>query len=801
MNSTLGIALSTVIDAMAEGVLLADDQGKILHANERLEQIFGYESGSLVGQAVEALVPAPNRTRHADTRQAYLSSPTKRIMSEVGGLHGLHQDGHEIPIEISLAPLDFDGKRCVIASVMDVTRRQRAEQAVREARDAAEEATRLKSAFLANMSHEIRTPMNAIIGMAELCLATALNERQQNYLGKIKSASEALLGIINDILDLSKIEAGKIKLESIPFVLEAVFDQVSSVTALRAEAQGVELGYDINDDSLLLLGDPLRLGQVLVNLVTNALKFSVGGNVVIKVARESIGEKDVELHFSVSDEGIGMTPEQLANLFQPFSQADISTTRKYGGTGLGLTISRNLVELMGGRIWVESTPGMGSTFHFTVRLGIAGPDRRTGLAQFAHKLAAQAHRPVLIVDDNPVTLKLLVRLAEQLGLPVLTAQDSDTALARVQEHRSNHWLACLVDWRMPGIDGLETIRRLRAHFASAASGMPAMILVTAYSSHEELSEASSVVDAVLAKPVSHRHLYVELARSLGVFEPLPNEQERRRGTARLIDWSRFAGLDIVLVEDMPVNQEVMTELLAGVGLQARVATNGGEALTEVAVKRPDLVLMDCRMPVMDGFEASRRLRQDPAYRDLPIIALTANATQEEQEECFAAGMNAHVAKPIRMEALFERILECFPDSKPQPGIAELAELVKLAAATKPLESVSLPIFPGIDVAVGLLHVGGRVPTLLKVLNLFRNNLGRHFVERFTQALAANNRTEAKYLTHSLKGVAATIGATDLSDSAKQLEMAIAMDDADRCKDLFALVSAQLSAVVDGLKDI
>ena len=333
---------------------------------------------------------------------------------------------------------------------------------------------------------------------------------------------------------------------------------------------------------------------------------------------------------------------------------------------------------MGGRIWLESQLGTGSTFHFTSRFGKEGTERRSGVAALAVKLAEHAEQPVMVVDDNPIARRILEHLIGQLGLEVHTADSAQAALALLTTHNAPEYLACLVDWRMPGVDGIETIRRLRAAFvAHGADVPPPMILVTAYSHHDDLRDLGREIASVLAKPVSARHVYVELARCLGVFdEETPNPNRRKDAD---LQWSRFRALDILLVEDVEVNQEVICELLASVGLSVRLAGNGVEALSEVARKTPDLILMDCQMPVMDGYMATRQLRENPLWRKLPVIALTANAMVEDQEKCFAAGMNAHVAKPIRMELLYECMVQCVPStavltdgkfvrSQPQPAV-------------------------------------------------------------------------------------------------------------------------------------
>ncbi len=799
--------LSLAVEQNPESIVITDLDFRIEYVNEAFVASTGYSREEAVGET-------PRISQSGKTPSAtYLAMRQSLAAGKAwsGHFHNRRKDGTEYTSSALIMPLrQVDGKIThYLSAQTDVTEKIRLEaeldryrehleelvtQRTRELADAkaaAEAATTAKSAFLANMSHEIRTPMNAIIGMADLALATDLTNRQRNYLDKIKIASDALLAIINDILDFSKIEAGRLTLEAIPFALESVIEQLSSVVALRAEKQGVELAYDIGDDTRLLVGDPLRLGQVLINLVGNAVKFSTGGDVVIKVEVRDGGPDWAVLHFSVADEGIGMTAEQLAGLFQPFVQADASTTRRYGGTGLGLAISRQLVEMMGGQIWAESAPGVGSTFHFTAHFQVAGPDRRGGTAEFAERLSEHAERPVLIVDDNRVALQVLTRMTAQLGLKVDAAGSGAEALGRVNGVPLPDYVACLVDWRMPQMDGLETVRRLREAYRTQGRRAPPCLMVTAYGHDDELQDLGGHVDGLLVKPVNARNLYVELARCLGVFDERKPELDRRKAGPQL-QWARFRGLDILLVEDIEINQEVIRELLANVGLTVRIAANGAEAIEAVGRQCPDLILMDCHMPVMDGYEATRRLRADPRWHALPIIALTANATTADQEMCFAAGMNAHVAKPIRMQRLYEKMDQCLP------GLGSDAFDPVGGNRQGAMEPTGLPNFPGIDVAIGLTHVGGRLALYLRLLKQFRDGHCRNFSRQFGEARDAGDWEVQVRLAHTLKGVADTLGAVELKEAAVALLAAAQAKDAKVCAACLLGVLAQLEIVAVGL---
>ncbi len=781
--------LSTLINALPDLVWLKTQDGVFVSCNRRFGRLLDAPEAEIIGRTDYDFFPAEvaDAFRQHDHKAIAAGEPCRNVETVT-----YRDDGHQELLETIKTPMhDAYGNLIgVLGIARDITKTQLLMEDLKEARQEAQRSSDAKSTFLANMSHEIRTPMNAIIGMADLALATNLAPKQHNYISKIKAASENLLNIINDILDFSKIEAGKLTMEKVPFELETVFDQLSGIVALRAEEQGIELNYDVNDDALLLEGDPLRLGQVLTNLVTNALKFSTDGSVLVKAELVAKDEGEVELHCSVADQGIGMNPAQAANLFQPFTQADSSTTRKYGGTGLGLSISRQLVELMNGRIWVESTLGEGSTFHFTARFRSLGRDRRHGIAEFGARLAEQALRPVLIVDDNPVARSILAKLIGQLGLRVDIAENGEAALARIESDAPPDYLLCLVDWRMSGMDGLEFIRRTKAAYARHRLTAPTMILATAYSHHEELHGVEGEIDGLLAKPVCARHLYVEMANSLGLSDNDTPPVER--SCEQSVDWSRFQGLDVLIVEDVEVNQEVIGELLTNAGLSARFANDGQEALAAIARQRPDVVLMDVQMPVMDGYTATRHLRADPSLADLPIIALSANALLDEQEKCVAAGMNAHVAKPIRMETLYVKFMSCLAGWQPPKQVAIAP---RVFADEPPPENY--PPLPGIDVAVGLSHLK-KFSLFVRVLEKFRDANGKTFEPDFNKARQNADWETQIRLAHSMKGMARTLGAYDLGEAAACLEEAAGKKDHLLCGEALERTVHHLNIVIVGL---
>ena len=734
--------IARLVDSNIIAVRISDLDGRIVDANDAFLRIVGYSREEmLAGQLViERLTPPEHHAADGAATQGLLAE----------GRYGpyekeyLRKDGTRVPVMVG-GILTPGPPPQTVAFVLDLSERRRAESE-RRARLEAEAASQAKSSFLAHMSHEIRTPMNAILGMSQLALHSGLDETQARYVRHVLRAAESLLAILNDILDLSKIEAGHLEMEAVEFDLDEVLDRLASMVGQKAEEKGLELIYAIPARlPRRLLGDPTRLGQVLLNLVGNAVKFTERGEVVVSIAQAARDEHGVQLAFEVRDTGIGLRPDEVARLFRPFTQADSSTTRRFGGTGLGLAISRRLVEMMGGEISVDSAPGRGSTFRFDARFGL--PERQGAGLQAAEVLKRLR---LLVVDDNECARDQMVAMLRAMALEATAVADGEAALKLIANADAADRAIGLVllDWKMPGIDGVEVARRLGQ--LSLRHPPPAVLMVTAFSRDEvrrRAQDAGAPVAALLAKPVTPSTL---LEACLAVVPPQGEAAAARTGPddAGLPKHHQaLAGAHVLLVEDNAVNQELACELLRREGVEVTVAENGLRALERLDRQRFDAVLMDCQMPELDGYETTRRLRQDPRWASLPVIAMTANAMVGDRDRALAAGMNDHVAKPIRPAELFGTLARWLRAAAPPRATA---------AAFDDQAVVRSGVTPGSE-----LH--------RRLLSMFRVT-ALSFPDRYR---AATDKAAATRLAHDLKCEAATLGARALAAAAGELEAALA----------------------------
>ena len=666
----------------------------------------------------------------------------------------------------------ISGYLCIL---QDVSLRRETEQKMISARTLAEETSRVKSDFLANMSHEIRTPMNGIIGMAHLALNTDLTPRQRDYLKKIQQSGQNLLRIINDILDISKIEAGKLAIENHDFELEATLADVISLIGEQATEKGLELVLDVAADvPVNLIGDSLRLGQVLINYVNNALKFTEAGEIDIVVRLREQTDHHVLLYFAVIDTGIGLDEEQKGRLFNAFEQADTTTTRKYGGTGLGLAICRQLSELMGGEVGVESESGKGSTFWFTARLGIGLVEKRLLLP--APDLRG---RHVLVVDDNANARQVMNEMLEAMSFTVDVVASGSEAIAEIEraDLAREPYELVLMDWHMPSMNGITACHRIQS---LPLAEPPHLVLVTAYGRDEVFHNADDAgITNVLVKPVTASTLFDTAIRVMGTSHAEVRGIDET-STLSPDKMKRIAGARILLVEDNEINQQVAMEYLRLAGLAVDVAENGQIALNMLVDHEYDLILMDMQMPVMDGIAATTELRLLPEYAGLPVVAMTANVLEADRERCLLAGMNDFIAKPIEPELLWHTLLKWIP-----------ARVLPVQPQAKPTVGAFDPEIDGIESGPALRRMLGNAALYFSALRKFCA-MQENIITATREALDVGDRVAARRNIHTLKGVGASIGANSLAAEAAILEQCLA-EDWPRAE-----IDVRLNALEDGL---
>ena len=753
------------LDQTHDAVFMFDpDSLRFIYVNQGAVLQLGYPREKLMEMTPLDIKPEFTKERFLEMVAPLRTGERQGIVFET--VHA-HKKGHHIPVEILLQLVrEEKGPARFVAIVRDVTEQKRINLELQAARDAAEQAARAKGEFLANMSHEIRTPMNAIIGMAYLVGQTALTPRQKDYLDKIETSAKSLLGIINDILDFSKIDAGKLRIEKVTFDITEVISDIATLSASQMSEKGLELNIIIDDRiSPLVIGDPVRVGQVFNNLLSNAVKFTEKGDIEIHIRLKERSAKTQVLECEVADTGIGMSPQQTARLFRKFSQADTAITRKYGGTGLGLAICRQLVRLMGGEIRVESQPGSGSRFIFTLPLGYQDGSRPMA----AGKVLPLNLRnlKVLLMDDNPKTLDNLKKQLKSLTFKVTAHATCSLGIKEMEAAllEKEPFELVVMDYRNCRDEGVfkqeriwETLARLK---------IPAIVLV----SMKDLMEAEALISkihmlSILSKPVTPSNLFNVIVdafgyRELKVEKSTTGTQAEPTGGVKVLNGAR-----VLLVEDNRMNQQVAKELLEQAKIHVSIANDGQEALDMLERNLLyDLILMDVQMPRMDGITAAGKIREmGPRFRDLPIIAMTANAMVGDRQKSLDAGMDDHISKPVDPHKLYDCLIRWIAGN----AVSEVSLPDKGRSGPDPALAGKLPTF---DVSTALKQVGGNRSLYESLLDEFcRTHAG--VVDRIRDHVGAHQREAAVREAHTAKGLCATIGAVDLHQAFKAVEAAV-----------------------------
>jgi two-component system, sensor histidine kinase and response regulator len=756
------------------GVYRITMDGRILDCNDACARILGYASrDELLSSAAASSYSSPDDLSQFLSRlgaEKSLTNFERRLQ---------RRDGHPVWVleNANLIPGGASAGNLIEGTMFDITERKQAESELQQAKDAAESASRAKSEFLANMSHEIRTPMNGIIGMTELALETELTPEQHEYLSMVKTSADSLLTVINDILDFSKIEAGKLDLDTTTFILRDHIEEMARSFAVAAATKGLELVCDIRPDvPLEVVGDPTRLRQVIVNLLGNAIKFTDRGEVVLHVETREKTSQGTSLHFAIQDSGIGISSDKQKLIFEAFAQGDSSSRRKYGGTGLGLTISSRLVEMMGGRIWVESEPGQGSTFHFTALFQLP---QRAANRKDRESPATLEGIHVLVVDDNPTNRRILERTLSQWGMRSSLADSGWTALAALRraKEQNDPVSLLLLDAQMPGMDGFTLASKIHQDRELPTS---TVMMLTSGGQRGDAARCREVgISAYLTKPVRQLELREAILKVLGMQkektqdQKSDSKQDEGLVTRHSLREARRQ-ISVLLAEDNVINRELAVRLLTKRGHKVTVVENGKQAVAAMQTKTFDVVLMDVQMPEMDGFEATAAIREMElaAGTRTPIIAMTAHAMKGDRERCLAAGMDAYISKPIQFEELLEVTESLSGSSAPAAGSAD----------------------SGWNLEVALGRVGGDQVLLADLARIFCEQCPRLLAE-VQNSVAGRRILDVKRAAHSLRSAIATFAAEAASDVAAKLE---GFSRAEDFEDAPALV-AELESKVERLR--
>jgi PAS domain S-box-containing protein len=776
-----------MLHASLDCVIILDEHGRIVEFNPAAERTFGHERSRALGTTLADLIlPEPSRAHFARILAELESAAGRHGADGRAQLIAARVDGSEFPIELTIAPMRVGRQRMFTAFVRDITRERRAEQALLEAKDAAEAANRAKSDFIANMSHEIRTPLNGIIGMTELAMGTALDDEQRTYLTTLRSSGEVLLALINDLLDFSRIEAGRMQIESTEFAIRDLVAERIRPLAPLAHAKGLELNCRVDDDvPQRLTGDAARIGQILVNLVGNAIKFSPQGEVEVTCELVARTERDVELEFAIRDTGIGIPTDKQRLIFDAFAQADTSATRQFGGTGLGLAICRRLCMMMDGRIWVHSTPGRGSTFHFTL---IAGCEAARAGGPRAEPFAGLR---ALVVDDHATTRRHTLAHLHALGVAGQAVADGDAAIAALEAPDDGDAPGVvLVDADLGTTSGFELVERLRATQGSQPGVV--MMLGTRDAGRQRRRCAELGIDAMIVKPVMPRDLEGALMIALGRAGDAIHESGA--GTAR--------PLRVLLAEDNPVNQTVASRMLEKLGHEVAIAADGNEALAALDAETFDVVLMDLQMPGLGGIAATRAQRARERERGaaagqavrIPIVAMTAHAFAEDRQACQSAGMDGYLTKPVEqadLQAMLARVVPRRDATLPSaPAIAVGAAADRPVDRTPgthdPAHGAATPLaddtpsdadgalvfddLPAFTCDTVVDQFGDDPELLAKLASIFERNAAEVLGD-LDAAASAGDAKRIEFAAHTIKGTLATLGAAVASAVGQRIESA------------------------------
>ncbi|MCP3875632.1 MAG: response regulator [Desulfobacteraceae bacterium] len=778
-----------IMDAVPDPIVVYNTEGRVMYLNRQFNEVFGWTLDEIIDQRLDFVPPHEVEK----TQDAVL----RTINGEVVMFETQRYDksGNILDIQISASIFnEQNGERGgMIVAFRNISELKRAEVELIKAREEADLANRSKSDFLAKMSHEIRTPMNAIIGLTDLALRTEMTEKQNDYIEKVSWSAHSLLEIINDILDFSKIEAGKMALEKVNFSLEKTLSHLADLVTIKAGEKGIEINFQMDKKIPMgLKGDPLRLGQILLNLLNNAVKFTENGEIIVSAQVEEENDDIVKLLFIVEDTGIGLSHKQTDHLFESFNQADESTTRKYGGTGLGLTICKKLVEMMDGEIWVRSQLDVGSKFYFTAYFG---RQSKQTLVNFPH-LDELKGLNVLVVDDSKIARKIFEDYLTAMYFNVTLASSGKEGVKKVFESDSKKpYDLVIMDWKMPVMDGLEAAKMILDN--NSLKHCPKIIMVSAFVREDiKLQVKKYKLDGFLLKPINPSILFDTVAMVYGK----ETNSQRNSDLSLSNDNDKIEsikGAHILLVEDNAINQQVAFEIMARRGLSVTIAGNGEEAVNMVKERSFDLVLMDIQMPVMDGYTATKKIENLSKKKNLPIVAMTAHAMAGDYDKSLKAGMKDHITKPINSQELFSTLLKWID---PKEIVRDTLEKnPKLQNDIKALGLLPESL-PGFDIQNGLQRACNDESLYLRLLKLFKQDY-TDCISKLNTALMDDDIDGARSLAHQVKGVSANLGAIPLFNAAEKLEASLNSDADNSYKDLVILFEVELNKAMASLEQI